>query len=432
MKLKENPLVYRIAGAVLLPFAVLLVARVFGYDVFDRGGWSHGIDGSLRYLSYEGEALLGWQEIEGETYYFSPEKQGVLVTGWLETGDGRYFLNGDGVRATGWETLEDTRYHFDENGRMSTGWTDLDDDRYYFFADGTPATGWLESGQGRFYFDKDGRMATGWLETEEGLCYLSEDGAVDSGWVETDRGRCYIDPNGIVHTGWLETEGETYYLTEEGVLHTGWLEEDGDRYYFRDDGTMAVGEVVIDGVARHFASTGKYFVLVNRWNFVPEDYAPDLVPVRGYQIDRSAYDALMEMTAACEAAGFACDFNSVYRSYDYQTELFQRKVTKLLGLGYTQTAAELETSRSIAIPGTSEHQLGLAVDLKNGYSTYDWLAENSWKYGFILRYPDGTTHLTGIYYEPWHYRYVGEELAKELYDLGICLEAYVNLLTEGE
>ena len=98
--------------------------------------------------------------------------------------------------------------------------------------------------------------------------------------------------------------------------------------------------------------------------------------------------------------------------------------------GYSRSEAEAETARSIAIPGTSEHQLGLAVDLKNTFSTYAWLAENSWKYGFILSYPDGTTALTGIYYEPWHFRYVGKELAAELFELDLCLEAYMNMLTE--
>ena len=100
-----------------------------------------------------------------------------------------------------------------------------------------------------------------------------------------------------------------------------------------------------------------------------------------------------------------------------------------MAAGYTRASAEAETGRSIAVPGTSEHQLGLAVDLKNTYSTYNWLAANSWKYGFIVRYPDGDTALTGIYYEPWHFRYVGKELAAELFELDMCLEAYMEMLT---
>ena len=192
---------------------------------------------------------------------------------------------------------------------------------------------------------------------------------------------------------------------------------------------MAVGEVVIDGTARHFTSTGKYFVLVNRWNPVPEDYESNLVWFEGFQVDAVCRDALAQMRADCLATGLTFNMTSAYRGYNYQNTLFQRKVDKLMAQGYSRSAAESETSRSIAIPGTSEHQLGLAVDIKSGTSVYNWLAQNSWKYGFILRYPTGTTALTGIYYEPWHFRYVGEELARELCELDLCVEAYMNMLT---
>ena len=94
----------------------------------------------------------------------------------------------------------------------------------------------------------------------------------------------------------------------------------------------------------------------------------------------------------------------------------------------------------MAVPGTSEHQLGLALDIvdnKNWYldesqakmPTQIWLMENSWRYGWILRYPGEKSHLTGIIYEPWHYRYVGKTVAKEIHELGICLEEYLDMLT---
>ena len=86
----------------------------------------------------------------------------------------------------------------------------------------------------------------------------------------------------------------------------------------------------------------------------------------------------------------------------------------------------------VAIPGTSEHELGLAVDINadkeqsSNEEVYNWLAENAWRYGFILRYPQGKEDITGIDYEPWHYRYVGKEVAKEIYEAGITLEEYVG------
>ena len=86
----------------------------------------------------------------------------------------------------------------------------------------------------------------------------------------------------------------------------------------------------------------------------------------------------------------------------------------------------------VAIPGTCEHALGLAVDINadkeqsSNEEVYNWLAENAWRYGFILRYPKGKEDITGIDYEPWHYRYVGKEVAKEIYEEGITLEEYVG------
>ena len=78
------------------------------------------------------------------------------------------------------------------------------------------------------------------------------------------------------------------------------------------------------------------------------------------------------------------------------------------------------------IPGRSEHQLGLAVDINGGtYEIYTWLQENSYKYGFIFRYPGGKSHLTGTAEEVWHYRYVGVEAATEMYEQDICLEEYL-------
>jgi D-alanyl-D-alanine carboxypeptidase len=232
-----------------------------------------------------------------------------------------------------------------------------------------------------------------------------------------------------MQTGWLEL-GATYLLKEDGAAYTGWLENEEGLRYFHPDGRMAIGRVVIDETVYYFTSTGKRFVLTNIWNPVPDDYETELTEIDGFRVSVECYDALVELIAACEAAGNPCKFTSIYRSYNRQVELFEKKVNKLMGQGYSRAAAEKETAKSIAVPGTSEHQLGLAVDLKNGSGTYRWLAENSWKYGFIMRYPSGKTEKTGIYYEPWHYRYVGTELAKELYDLGLCVEEYMEMLTE--
>jgi len=410
MKLREKKVIWIIPALAVLAVVFVVSARVFwGYDIFDRSGWRAADDGTYHYLDYYGDPLVGWQEIDGKSYYFHPEQDGKMAVGWLTTETGRYYLQSSGLKHTGWLSLDDARYYFDDKGLMHTGWLSLEDTRYYF--------------------RDDGAMHTGWLQTEDSCYYLSESGAVSQGWVDTTEGRYYIRDDGSIHKGWLEIDGDTYYLADNGAMHTGWLDTEEDRYYFREDGRMAVGKVSIDGINRYFTSEGKYIVLVNPWNPVPDDYQSELVAFEGFEVDAQCRDALEEMVAACRSAGLLCNLTSAYRGYNYQNTLYQRKVNKLMSAGYTRAAAEAETGRSIAVPGTSEHQLGLAVDLKNTYSTYQWLAENSWKYGFILRYPIGDTALTGIYYEPWHFRYVGEELAAELFELDMCLEAYMDMLT---
>ena len=106
-------------------------------------------------------------------------------------------------------------------------------------------------------------------------------------------------------------------------------------------------------------------------------------------------------------------------------------------MDWSRAAAEKEAAKEIAVPGTSEHQLGLAVDLMDedypylndhqaNTGTQKWLMEHCHEYGFILRYPIGSTEITGIIYEPWHYRYVGVEIAQEIMNLGITLEEYLG------
>jgi len=139
----------------------------------------------------------------------------------------------------------------------------------------------------------------------------------------------------------------------------------------------------------------------------------------------------------CRAAGLNPLICSSYRTIDKQKNLYKNKVGEYLAQGYSQESAEAAAGELVAVPGTSEHQLGLALDIvdvanqvlderQENTEVQKWLMKNSWKYGFILRYPTDKSDITGISYEPWHYRYVGKEAAKEIYEAGICLEEYLN------
>lgn len=178
--------------------------------------------------------------------------------------------------------------------------------------------------------------------------------------------------------------------------------------------------------------------LVNPWNQVPENWSVELMTLpNGLEIDRRCYDALMEMIGDCSAAGLTPVICSAYRTQSFQELLFNNKVAEWANQGYGPEEAREKAGRQVAVPGTSEHQLGLAVDIVDiSYQLLDnnqentavqkWLMENSWKYGFILRYPTSKTDITGIVYEPWHYRYVSKEYAQDIYESGQCLEEYLE------
>lgn len=139
----------------------------------------------------------------------------------------------------------------------------------------------------------------------------------------------------------------------------------------------------------------------------------------------------------CRAAGLEPTICSSYRTRDKQEELFEKKLDTLLQQGYSPEEAEREAARWVARPGTSEHETALAVDIVDAaYQILDqqqeqtpvqqWLMTHCAEYGFILRYPTDKSDLTGIGYEPWHYRYVGTEAAETITEQHLCLEEYLR------
>ena len=169
-----------------------------------------------------------------------------------------------------------------------------------------------------------------------------------------------------------------------------------------------------------------YAILVNKYNFINEDYKPvDLVIINqdyswgtlgSQKIRQEAYDAFIKMHEAAQQAGFYLMVNSSYREFADQKRIYK---------GNDETVAR---------PGFSEHQTGLALDIfslkhsnQNTFAQteeYQWLIANSYKYGFILRYPEGKEKITGYNFESWHYRYVGVDLAKKVYDSGLTYDEY--------
>lgn len=180
--------------------------------------------------------------------------------------------------------------------------------------------------------------------------------------------------------------------------------------------------------------------LVNFEYPLTENFQPESLSEvdNGYKADSRIVDALKKMIAdARETADVRIIAISAYRDYDYQMNLFENKVQRLQQeYGYSVSKAREEAATVVAYPGTSEHQLGLALDLVDAHhveldesqedtDAYQWLSKHCADYGFIVRYPNGKTDITGIIYEPWHFRYVGKEAAKVIMEKDITLEEYL-------
>lgn len=184
-------------------------------------------------------------------------------------------------------------------------------------------------------------------------------------------------------------------------------------------------------------------VLVNPNVKLPDDYTVETETAdaaTGKELQTEAAEAYRQMAKAAETDGISLMLCSGYRSVEYQQGLFDKKVEQCLSEGLSQEDAEIKAATIVAAPGHSEHNTGLAADivtpdhqmLDTAFEqtpAFAWLSQHAAEYGFILRYPQDKTAITGIIYEPWHYRYVGVDNAAAILQSGGCLEEYLAKLT---
>ncbi len=186
-------------------------------------------------------------------------------------------------------------------------------------------------------------------------------------------------------------------------------------------------------------------MLVNSSHGLQDGYVPELTTVdhTSFRFDVRAADDLNAMLQAARAEGLAPMICSSYRSWERQNTLFEKQVVKQQNTGLSYEAAYEKAKTVVAFPGTSEHQTGLAADIvatshqvlddsQEQTAEQQWLMEHCWEYGFILRYPKDKSDITGIIYEPWHYRYVGHEIAQYIHENGLCLEEYWQQVEEQQ
>lgn len=266
---------------------------------------------------------------------------------------------------------------------------------------------------------------TGFIKAQETYSAVVEDSDVTLA-VETDEANPYIndDDDDFDYNEEEYIEGVDAAYTLDDLL-------ENQTSYQADDN---VPEEVLEDY--EFDASDWRLVLINKQHPIPEDYSFKLGNIKdGMRCDERIINDLLAMMQAARDDGINLLIRSPYRSDNHQETNFNKRIRLYMGQGYSYMEAYKLTSQVIAVPGASEHQVGLALDivcdtydsLTEGFSETkagQWLAEHSCEYGFTLRYPQGKEYITSIEFEPWHFRYVGRPAATIMHDEGICLEEF--------
>lgn len=193
---------------------------------------------------------------------------------------------------------------------------------------------------------------------------------------------------------------------------------------------------------RRFSSDEWSIILVNKQHPIPDDYSMTLASISGsMKCDERALPDLLNMLKKAKSDGVPLIVCSPYRDMTKQISLFERKINAYMRRGLNYMDAYKMASQAVTVPGASEHQLGLAMDIYSAdhkslneafgdTMSGKWLAHHSWEYGYILRYPKDKEYITSIEYEPWHFRYVGKEAAAIIYSQNLTLEEFWEMYVD--
>lgn len=277
---------------------------------------------------------------------------------------------------------------------------------------------------------------TGFITVQETYSAVIEDSdvvlAVEKETVPSQEGLSEEEEAASICSGQEDMEGVDTY-TADDILESQELQEETESGMEETDGEEAVAT---DDAEYRFDSSDWRLVLVNKQHPIPEDYEFTLGTITGsMQCDERIIDDLLAMLQAAKKEGVNLAICSPYRNLDRQENLFNKKIKLYMGQGMSYMEAYKIASQAVTIPGASEHQMGLALDIfSDTYTSLDegfadteagkWLAEHSCEYGFVLRYPKGKEYITSIEFEPWHFRYVGIEAAYVMTRDNICLEEF--------
>ena len=278
-------------------------------------------------------------------------------------------------------------------------------------------------GEGEYDFTAD--ITSYYYETEESAASFAVEDEIDSELIDAagvDEDDDLIDPESITDISELDTVSGADIIGSMAQMEVSDGEEtepaetqDEHSEFSRDDWQL---------------------VLVNKNHPIADDYSFTLGTIKGaMQCDERILADLYAMLEGALNDGVNLVICSPYRNDDRQQMLFDRKVDKYTAQGMSYMEAYKTAAQAVTIPGSSEHQIGLAIDmvsdsyvsLNEGFGDTkagQWLAAHAYEYGFVIRYPEGKEDITGIEYEPWHLRYVGKNAAKVLYDENLTLEEF--------
>ena len=229
-----------------------------------------------------------------------------------------------------------------------------------------------------------------------------------------------------------DEEQESGKVSEQDQYHLADIlgSENSDAITGQDSAATAISE------QENFSADDWKLILINKQHPIPDDYVFPMSNIKGNMYcDKRILSSLLTMFKAAQRDGVNLVICSPYRSEVRQEKLFTRKIATYMNDGMAYMDAYTKAAQAVTIPGSSEHQVGLAIDIiSDDYSYLDdgfgktkageWLSENSSKFGFILRYPAGKENITGIEYEPWHFRYVGPDAADVIAKHKITLEEF--------
>ncbi len=219
-------------------------------------------------------------------------------------------------------------------------------------------------------------------------------------------------------------------------FYEGYTEEIHEVFLYNIEGFQH--EYSFEEIDESVDDTGWNLILVNKDNPVPDDYTVNLTDLsNGKQVDTRIYPALQKMFDDARSSGIDLFVREGYRTREEQQNIMDERIQEYQDQGCTYEEAEEKAREYVAVPGTSEHELGISVDINadsnvsSDEEVYSWLYDNAYKYGFVKRYPEDKTDITGINNEPWHYRFVGQKAALEMQEKDMCLEEYLEYLSEN-